>query len=166
MSQKLVYLGLGTNLGDRRTNLVEALHRLTERVEIRAVSRLYETAPAYVLDQPNFLNIALKGETGLTPSQLLTFLKETEVNLGRQNSVRYGPRHIDLDILFYEDLVVNLPNLHIPHPRLAERAFALRPLADIAPELVHPLTRQTIIELVANLPADDGVLSVTAWEFP
>lgn len=160
----LVYLAMGTNLGDRENNLRVALNVLPLKVKATAVSRLYETAPAYVLDQLAFLNIAVKGQTALSPAELLDFLKRVEKSVGREKRIRYGPREIDLDIIFYDDLVLNLANLQIPHPRLAERAFVLRPLADIAADFVHPTEMQTVAELVARLPADDGILKVTDWQ--
>ena len=160
----LVYIALGTNLADRHNNLKEALQLLADKVEISAISRLYETAPAYVLDQPAFLNMAVKGNTTLSPTDLLTYLKDLETKIGREKTVRYGPRKIDLDILFYDDWVVNFPpHLHIPHPRMIERAFVLRPLADIAPDFIHPILKQTISELLAELPPDDGILKITDW---
>ncbi len=163
MDQHLVYLALGANLGDRQKNLAKALRRLAEQVAVLAISRLYETAPAYVLDQPNFLNLAVKGQTALLPADLLSFLKDIETKIGREKTVRYGPRQIDLDILFYDDWVVHLPDLHIPHPRLTERAFVLRPLADIAPDFVHPILKRTTSELLADLPPDESILNVTDW---
>jgi 2-amino-4-hydroxy-6-hydroxymethyldihydropteridine diphosphokinase len=159
-----VYLALGTNLGRRQHNLKEALRRLPPEVEISAVSRLYETAPAYVVDQPPFFNIAVKAETGLSPTDLLAFLKELEAKIGRKESFRYGPRQIDLDIIFYDDRIVDLPNLTIPHPRLSERAFVLKPLADIAPSLIHPVLNKTIVQLLAELPSEEGILTVIDWQ--
>lgn len=160
----MVYLALGTNVGERAHNLKQALRMLSPGVDVLAVSRLYETAPAYVLDQPSFLNIAAKGETALSPADLLAYLKNIETTLGRTKVVRYGPRQIDLDIIFYDDLTIELPGLQIPHPRLAERGFVLRPLVDIAPDYVHPVLHQTVGELAAALPADDGILTVREWE--
>lgn len=159
-----IYLALGTNLGKRQNNLAAALKALPPQVEVTAVSRLYETAPAYVLDQPAFLNMALEGRTALSPPALLAHLKGIERGLGRVRLQRYGPRIIDLDILFYDDLILEQPELTIPHPRLHERGFVLRPLADIAPALVHPVLGRTVQELLAALPGDDGVLQVRAWE--
>jgi 2-amino-4-hydroxy-6-hydroxymethyldihydropteridine diphosphokinase len=162
--QHLVFLAMGTNLGNREKNLSLALNALSSEVEIIAVSRLYETAPAYVLDQPTFLNIAVEGQTGLSPVELLALLKRIEESVGREQRIRYGPREIDIDIVFYDDVILNLSNLQIPHPRLAERGFVLRPLADIAADIVHPIEKQTIAELVAKLPSDDGILKVTEWQ--
>lgn len=158
-----VYLALGTNLGEREQNLRRTLHQLGPEVAVVAVSRLYETAPAYVVDQPTFLNIAIEGRTGLSPEALLDYLKGLEAELGREKSRRYGPRLIDLDILFFDDIILDLPHLTIPHPRMAERAFVLRPLADIAPDFVHPVLQQSIKALVEELPSDDGVLSARSW---
>jgi 2-amino-4-hydroxy-6-hydroxymethyldihydropteridine diphosphokinase len=159
----LVYLALGTNLGHREDNLKQALKELPPEVEILTTSRLYETAPAYVLDQPAFLNIALKGQTALSPTDLLAYLKQTEAQIGREKTIRYGPRKIDLDIIFYDDLVFNMPDLVIPHPRMAERGFVLRPLADIAADFVHPVLKQSVAELVADLPPEDGILRKIDW---
>lgn len=159
-----VFIGLGTNLGNRQQNLETALHRLPPAVTVLAVSRLYETAPAYVLDQPPFLNGVIRSETGLPPADLLAALKQLEVSIGRAKTVRYGPRQIDLDILFYDDRIVRLPYLQIPHPRLQERGFVLHPLADIAPDFVHPTLELTVRQMVAALPAQDGVLNITDWQ--
>ncbi len=155
-----VYLALGANLGDRKNTLNKAIRALPPPVEITAVSRLYETAPAYVLDQPAFLNMALQGQTELSPSDLLAFLKRLEEKIGRKKTVRYGPRKIDLDIIFYNRRVLNLPDLQIPHPRMQERGFVLHPLTDIAPNYVHPVLNRTITDLAADLPSDDGILTV------
>ncbi|MBF8282316.1 MAG: dihydropteroate synthase [Anaerolineales bacterium] len=143
----LVYLALGSNLGDRAHNLRRALQALGEQLTLDAVSPCYETEPAYVLDQPRFYNLTCRAQTTLAPLDLLHHLKELETRLGREPTVRFGPRVIDLDILFYDDLVLDTPELTLPHPRLQERAFVLVPLADIAPDLVHPTLKLTIAEL-------------------
>ncbi|TMF43049.1 MAG: 2-amino-4-hydroxy-6-hydroxymethyldihydropteridine diphosphokinase, partial [Chloroflexi bacterium] len=135
-----VYLGLGSNLGDRRGNLAAALQRLREVFEITSVSSVYDTEPVGFADQPRFLNIVLKGQTALDPEALLDYVKQIEAKLGRQPSFRYGPRPIDIDILLYDDLHIEQDNLTIPHPRMAERAFVLVPLAEIAPESVEPVS--------------------------
>ncbi len=148
-----VYLALGTNLGDRAANLCAAISALAPQVKVQAVSRVYETPPWGVLDQPAFLNQVLAGETPLAPQELLQHLKELEERLGRQPGVRYGPRLIDLDILFYDDLVLHVPGLDIPHPRLVERAFVLVPLADLAPDLRHPGSGRTIRDILQQVDA-------------
>lgn len=133
-----IYIALGANLGDRRDSIAEGVARLAPAVEVERVSALYETEPAYVLDQPRFLNAALRGRTALGPAELLTLLKQIEADLGRTATVRYGPRAIDLDILLYGSERIDTAALTIPHPRMAERPFVLVPLAEIAPELVPP----------------------------
>ena len=134
-----VYLALGANLGDRQASIAAAIERLGPAVVVEQVSSLYETAPAYVLDQPRFLNAVLRGRTTLAPQALLALLKRIEAGLGRAaNGVRFGPRPIDLDILLYGDQAITTDTLTVPHPRMAERPFVLVPLAEIAPDLVPP----------------------------
>ena len=140
----IIYLGLGTNLGDRQANLQDAVAGLFPKVGVLRVSSVYETEPWGYRDQPACLNQVLEGETDLQPLDLLVFLKNLELTLGRQATFLYGPRLIDLDILFYDQAVINQPELVIPHPRLAERAFMLVPLTELAPELRHPVLGLTI----------------------
>lgn len=144
----VVYLALGTNMGDRAGNLAQALKWLSPQVRILEQSPIYETPPWGYVDQPDFLNQVVMGETDLVPKQLLRFLKGLEAHLGRRNSIRNGPRPIDLDILFYDDLILEMPGLSIPHPRMAGRGFVLLPLCDLVPDLRHPLTGMTIREMV------------------
>ena len=156
-----VYLALGGNMGDRAANLAEAIRRLGGAVEIDAQSALYETAPMYVTDQPAFLNMAVRGTTRLGPVELLHFLKEIEATLGRDlGGLRFGPRPIDIDILLYADRVVAQPDLEIPHPRMAERAFVLCPLADIAADIVHPLLNRRIGDLCDEVPGRETVVRI------
>ena len=147
-----VFLALGTNLGDRESNLAEAVERLGACVTVLQVSPTYETDPWGVLDQPDFLNQVLEAETDLAPHDLLRCTSAVQEMMGRKTDVvRYGPRLIDIDILFYDDLVFASYSLTIPHPRLVERAFVLVPLADIAPDFRHPATADPIVKLKQRL---------------
>ena len=146
-----IYLALGSNLGDRFANLQAAMVALPPAVLVLEQSPVYETPPWGLTDQPAFLNMVLKGRTQLEPLLLLTYLKQLETRLGREPAARWGPRLIDLDILFYADLVLATPQLTLPHPRLSERAFVLVPLADLAPGLVHPLLGLSVRNLLASV---------------
>ncbi len=145
-----VYIALGSNQGDRRRNLHAAIGALSPAVETRQRSAVYETAPWGFTNQPNFLNQVVHAETDLSPQDLLSYLKRIEQRLGRQATFRFGPRTIDLDLLLYDDLVLETDRLVVPHPHMAERAFVLVPLADLAPDLIHPVLRRTITELVQD----------------
>ena len=154
-----VYLALGSNIGDRAANLDAAQRHLAPQVRIDRVSLVYETAPMYVTDQPAFLNMAVRGQTALGPWELLRFVKGIETDLGRnEGGLRFGPRPIDIDILLYGELVMYAPELEIPHPRIAERAFVLCPLADIARGLRHPALGRTIGDLLDTVPGKDTVV--------
>ncbi len=146
-----VYLGLGSNLGDREANLRAAVAALAPDVRVSAVSAVYETAPLHVVDQPDFLNVACMGLTALAPLALLRRLKAIERELGRIPGPRYGPRAIDLDLLLYDDLMLDTPELAVPHPRMLERGFVLVPLAEIAPTLRHPSAGVSVATLAASV---------------
>lgn len=145
----LVYLSLGSNLGDRLANLHQAICRLPSQVEVITASRVYETPPWGFLNQPAFLNQVVEARTALPPSLLLEYVKGIEAEMGRMLTFRYGPRSIDIDILLYDDLQLNTPELVIPHARLAERAFVLVPLAEMAAERVPPGMQLSVAELAA-----------------
>lgn len=149
MKEHIVYLALGSNVGDRLANLKEAIGSLTPQMDVKAKSPVYETPPWGYTDQPKFLNQVIRAKTYVAPEPLLKHLKRLEVALGRKESVPNGPRLIDLDILFYDDLVMYSAALTIPHPRLHERAFVLLPLMDLDPELVHPVNKKSVREMLA-----------------
>ncbi len=157
MTMVTVYLALGSNLGDRMGNLGSAVERLSKKLTVKKVSSVYETAPLYFKEQPLYLNAALSAMTKLDPFQLLHFVKGVEGDLGRQSSFRNAPRIIDIDILFYGRRIIETPGLTVPHPRIAERAFVLAPLAEIAPSMVHPVLRKRVSELLAAVGGLDGV---------
>lgn len=150
MKEHIVYLALGSNLGDRLANLKQAIAALTPQLDVKAKSQVYETLPWGYEDQPKFLNQVVKAKTYLEPEPLLKHLKRLEVALGRQESFPNGPRLIDIDILFYDELILYSPSLVIPHPRLHERAFVLLPLMDLDPELIHPINKKSIREMLAD----------------
>jgi 2-amino-4-hydroxy-6-hydroxymethyldihydropteridine diphosphokinase len=161
-----VYLGLGANLGDRLANSRLALRRLQTLARLEEVSSLYETQPQGVTDQPLFLNAVCRVTTGLEPPALLRFLKNVEWEIGRRpGGQTWGPRPIDLDILIYDDRVLDTPDLKVPHPRLPERAFVLVPLCELAPELRHPQLGRTMKELLASV-GEEGVRRIAprGWE--
>jgi len=156
---KVVYLALGSNMGDRRAQLRTALECVAPFVEVVTRSEVYETAPAYVADQPRYLNMVLEGRTLLEPLELLQALKDVERKMGRGGGVRWGPRPIDLDILLYDDMQLATPELQIPHARLAERAFVLVPLAELAPTLVPPGLDASVAELARGAPPMGDILA-------
>ena len=158
MSQShIVYLGLGSNLGDRQSNLIEAIQSLRANMHIEQISSVYESPAEYRADQPAFLNVAVKGTTALEPRELMRFVHRVERRLGRVRRDQYLPRPIDIDMLAYDDRVMASDEVTLPHPQLAERVFALAPLEEIAPDWVHPALRRTAGQLLQTLGGYDGV---------
>ena len=154
-----VYLSLGSNLGDRQSNLDQALKLISERMRLGKVSSIYDTEPIGLTNQPRFLNLACEVFTRLTPEGLLALLKGIEQKMGRYS--RSGePRIIDIDIVLFGDQVVNTLGLIIPHPKMHERAFVLIPLAEIAPDFVHPVLKKTIKELDKAVKEVQGVMKL------
>jgi 2-amino-4-hydroxy-6-hydroxymethyldihydropteridine diphosphokinase len=152
---KTVYLSLGSNIGDREANLRAAIERLTAAaVEVRRQSRIYETEPVGFADQRWFLNMAVEAATGLFPLQLLTRIGKIEQALGRVRTIPNGPRTIDIDILLYGSTVMSTARLEIPHPRMHQRRFVLAPMVDLAPDLRHPQTHQTMRQLLDAAPPE------------
>ena len=146
---KTVYLSLGSNIGDRGRNLSAALEQLTaEGIAVRRVSPVYETEPVDYTDQRWFRNLVVEAETELFPMQLLSRIARIERELGRVRGIPKGPRTIDIDILLYGNRVVKSAKLQIPHPRMSERRFVLAPLADLAPDLRHPVSGRSVRELL------------------
>ena len=130
-----VYIGLGSNLGNKEKNIQKAIDLIAEKNKVKKISNFYKTDPVGYLNQDCFLNGAIKIETNLSPEDLLKFLKNIEKKLKRKKTIKNGPRTIDLDILLYDDLIINTPNLTIPHPRMLEREFVLKPLKEITSSL-------------------------------
>ncbi|MDH7514622.1 MAG: 2-amino-4-hydroxy-6-hydroxymethyldihydropteridine diphosphokinase [Bacteroidota bacterium] len=163
-----VYLGLGSNLGDRCSALRNALRRIDELpgTSIESVSPVYETEPWSFRDQPDFLNCAAAVLTRLPADELFEALKGIERSLGRLPAERYHPRHIDIDIILYGDLVIGGGHLTVPHPELARRRFVLQPLCDLAPSLVHPVEKKTIRELLTACEDHGALRAVSCRPYP
>ena len=143
-----VYIGLGSNLGDREAFINQAVEMLSRKIQILSLSSLYETAPLGFAEQPLFLNAVVKADTVLSPQELLNLTQRIEKRLGRRRIQPWGPRTVDLDLLLYDALVLKQPNLIIPHPRLHQRAFALMPLCEIEPLLLHPALKKPVCLLL------------------
>lgn len=143
------YIGIGSNLGDREDNCMKAVALLGDKgIKVTRRSSMIETEPWGVVDQPKFINMAVEIETALSPEELLKLLKVIESEIGRRPALRWGPRSIDLDILLYDDLILEAPELEIPHAGMDEREFVLKPLAEIAPEKIHPVFKKSISGLL------------------
>lgn len=155
----IAYLSLGSNLGTRAANLRQAINSLKDLGAVQAVSSFYETEPVEVeREQPWFLNCVVALETQLGPEQLLERILVLEQTMGRRRTEPKGPRTIDLDIIFWGDIVINTPELTIPHPAMQKRRFVLEPLAEIAPDFRHPVPKRSMRELLADLPPEAGAV--------
>jgi len=154
---KIVYLSLGSNLGDRAAHLRTALDKLTELGAVAAVSSFYETEPVELAAQPWFLNCAAKLDTEKMPRQLIAGILAIEQSMGRQRRQKNGPRIIDIDILLFGTSIMDVPSLTVPHPKLHEQRFVLEPLVEIAPDVRHPVFKRTMRELRDALPAGQTV---------
>ncbi|QWR78001.1 2-amino-4-hydroxy-6-hydroxymethyldihydropteridine diphosphokinase [Candidatus Magnetomonas plexicatena] len=146
------FISIGSNMGDRAANCSKALELLNSGdVAVKAVSSMYETKPWGIASQPDFINICVEIETTQQPAELLTTLKEIEKTMGRKDSARWGPRIIDLDIVFYGQEIIKTESLQIPHPHMHEREFVLKPLSELAPRMLHPILNKTVEELLRQL---------------
>ncbi len=161
------YIGFGSNIGNRRAFIQKALYSLsqTDNIIIKEISSLYETEPVGYEDQEKFLNGVAAIETHLSPQKLLCTLKEIETHVGRQRRTRWGPREIDMDILIYGEMCLQTPDLIIPHPEIQNRHFVLVPLAEIAPNLVHPVLKKTIQFLLNRLVDDYSLEKIEDRDF-
>jgi 2-amino-4-hydroxy-6-hydroxymethyldihydropteridine diphosphokinase len=159
-----IYLGLGTNLGERSQNLQEAIRLLASCCDVVRCSSIYQTEPWGYADQPDFLNQVIEVETRLSPLELLPALKAIETQIGRQVNFRYGPRLIDIDILLFGNLLLESPSLTIPHAMLEKRAFVLVPLVELAPDLIHPASGILLRDTLHNLDSSGVKLMTTKTE--
>ncbi|HZE87540.1 MAG TPA: 2-amino-4-hydroxy-6-hydroxymethyldihydropteridine diphosphokinase [Methylomirabilota bacterium] len=143
----IIFLALGSNIENKKENINKAIKLLEKHVKNISVAKLYETKPMYLEQQDTFLNTVLKGETKLSPIELLNFAKQLEKQIGRKERFRNGPREIDIDILFYNNLIFKNETLQIPHPKIAERDFVLKPFMDLDSNFIHPVLKKTIQEI-------------------
>lgn len=154
-----VYLGLGSNIGDSRANITQAIQLLGTVVQKIKQAPFYTSKAVGYTDQPDFINTAISGRTGLSPEELLEFIGQVEQQVGRTASFRWGPREIDIDIIFYGNRVLATDSLVIPHPRLRDRDFVLRPLNDLDPGMIDPASGQTVQQLLNKIgPSQRSIL--------
>ena len=154
-----VFLALGSNMGEREAFINKAIDLLRKEINVEKCAPIYESKASGFTDQNDFANTVLLGQTSLSSDELLSFIKKTEKDLGRIERFTWGPREIDIDIIFYDDLIYKNETLEIPHPRIAERDFVLKPLSDIAPDYIHPVLLKTIEELLNELPVDQKFIT-------
>jgi 2-amino-4-hydroxy-6-hydroxymethyldihydropteridine diphosphokinase len=154
MKISTVYIGLGSNLGNRVANLREAVQRLSALVKVQKASQLYVAAPLGYVRDDSFVNAVIKATTTLKPMELLEMMQGIESSMGRRSGVQYGPRPIDLDMLFFDGIQIETRKLTVPHPLIPQRAFVLKPLVEIAPNLMHPVLYYTVSQLLQD--ADDA----------
>lgn len=151
----IVYIGIGSNIGERQANCMKAIEALKSKgITVKKISSMHETEPWGLKEQPKFINMAVEAETSMSPEEFLSALKGIEEDMGREETVKWGPRIIDLDILFYDDIVIDMKRLRIPHPLLHKRDFVLNPLAEIAPDKLHPVLKKTVNQLKEELARD------------
>jgi 2-amino-4-hydroxy-6-hydroxymethyldihydropteridine diphosphokinase len=160
-----IYLALGANLGDRRANMIEALRLLAPEVKVEAVSALYESTPQPPSPGPDYYNAACRVTTSLEPLALLDHIKRIEQQLGRSDTTYWAPRPIDIDIVLYDDVVLTTERLTIPHPRLVERNFVLRPLLDLDAGLVHPVTGDRLADLLSRVGLSGLTQTERHWAY-
>ncbi len=156
----LAYIGFGSNIGERLTYIQNSLYSLSvvEGITLKTISSIYKTEPVGNVAQDDFLNGVVSVETSLSPHSLLHTLKDIEISIGRKHRTRWGPREIDMDILIYDDLCLQTPDLTIPHPEMHLRRFVLTPLAEISSDLPHPVLNKSILSLLHSLKDDKSVV--------
>lgn len=150
-NQHAIFLGLGSNVGDKKQNLEKAISELSKKISDILISKFYETEPWGYIKQDKFLNAAISGKTSFSPSELLGFIKLVEKKIGRIERFKWGPREIDIDILFYDDLIYKNNLLTIPHPFLQDREFVMKPLVNLDPNFIHPVFKKTVLQLYEKL---------------